>query len=126
MIYSFCALLGFHYLGDFAAQPRFIADRKYKELSILGYHAAVYWFVLFFGTYGTSLLLKSPFEKEGLLLAAIINGLSHFLIDFVTSRMTAYFFKKGQMYQMFCVIGFDQWMHVAILLVTYSCILQGE
>lgn len=47
-----------------------------------------------------------------------INALAHLVIDYFTSKGTAYLYKKGDVHNFFVVIGFDQFLHAATLILT--------
>lgn len=41
----------------------------------------------------------------------VVTYLAHFVTDAVTSRISSYFYKKGDTHNFFVIIGFDQWLH---------------
>jgi hypothetical protein len=51
---------------------------------------------------------------------AIVNGIAHFVIDWCTSRGTSYLWKKDKRHWFFSLIGFDQALHLTVLVLTYA------
>lgn len=95
-----------HWIADFIAQTDWQAKNKSKNWKALSSHIFVYT------------LFLTPFGIK----FALINGLSHFIIDFFTSRFTGYFFKKGDYHNGFVVVGLDQLLHTMILISTLQFI----
>lgn len=46
------------------------------------------------------------------------NGIAHFGIDAVTSRITSYYWQEQRAHAFFVVVGFDQFLHLALLVWT--------
>jgi phage-related holin len=46
---------------------------------------------------------------------ALVAGISHFVIDYVTSRVNANLWKQGKRGMFFKNIGFDQALHMTVL-----------
>ncbi len=92
-----------HFVADFILQSNKMIQEKSHSIKWLTLHCATYmlpW--LFFGP-----------------LYAVINGALHELIDFNTSKMTHYLWDKKEIHWFFVVIGFDQFLHISSLLLTY-------
>ena len=49
---------------------------------------------------------------------ALVNGIFHLFVDWLTSRGTSYLWKKEKRHWFFCLIGFDQYLHLTILIYT--------
>lgn len=60
------------------------------------------------------------------ILWLFINAIAHGTVDYVTSRVTSALWKKGDVHNFFVVIGFDQLLHVAILIYTAAALLPVE
>lgn len=97
MIY---ALIWMHFIADFVFQSRKMAENKSRSLYYLSYHCLEY----------TAFLL--PFGIK----FAIVNGLCHFLTDFVTSKLTTKFFLSKNNKMFFVTIGADQAIHLTTLI----------
>jgi len=118
-----------HFVADFMLQTDKMAKGKSSSNRWLTYHILAYSAVL--------LLVFGPWY-------ALLNGLAHWVTDYFTSRASGKQWKKAAMYQaiiadpttgvdvktwatennayhvhwFFVVIGFDQFLHAAILIIT--------
>lgn len=118
-----------HWLADFFLQPRWMAEQKSSSCGILLVHSLLYTFPIWL--VGIAVF---PHSMSLALLFAGINGGSHFAIDAVTSRVSKWLYKRattpragdhystGEQYMnlFWTVIGFDQLVHVSVLLYTLS------
>lgn len=95
----FYVVLFTHWLADFVCQTRDMANNKSKSNSWLLYHISTYS------------LIMSVFGLK----FALMNGVAHLGTDYVSSRLTRMFWKKGDIHKFFCVVGLDQFAHVAVL-----------
>lgn len=110
-------LLG-HWIADFVWQPHWMGMRKSKEWWVLTQHALR---ITGFGVITAAAIgLFYPIDPTGALIWAGLNGAAHFGIDAITSRMTGKLYAKGDMHNFFVVIGFDQFLHVALAVVTLA------
>jgi len=89
-----------HFIGDFVLQSDSTARAKSKNWLALARHVFIYSLCLLF--IGVEY--------------AILNGAAHFIIDAITSRITSGLYKKGEIHWFFVVIGFDQAVHVTLLI----------
>lgn len=89
-----------HFVGDFLLQNDYTALNKSKDNLVLFIHCFMYtvMFIFIFNYIGLFLIL-----------------LSHFIIDYVTSRVNVYLYDKNR-HWFFTDIGFDQMLHVVILI----------
>jgi hypothetical protein len=104
-----------HYIGDFVLQNDSMALYKKSSMKWLAIHCLTYTslFSIFF--------LMFPIIPTIQFIA--VTGLSHFLIDFVTSKMSGYFWAKDKIHFFFEVIGFDQSVHITVFILTASLFL---
>lgn len=95
-----------HWVADFVFQTNEMATNKSKSLTWLSIHIAAYTIVMLF------FFPTMP-------LFVLINGLTHFGIDYFTSKLTSKLWAKGDVHNFFVVIGMDQMFHLVILSITY-------
>jgi hypothetical protein len=96
-----------HYVADFLFQTNDMAQNKSKSIYWLSVHICVYTAVLF--------VLLNPYLG---VMYFVINGTLHFIIDFITSKITAQLWKNGNVGMFFNVIGLDQLLHTLCLIYT--------
>ena len=99
-------ILFLHWVGDFVFQSDWMAKNKSKSNRALLIHVAVYCIPLMF--FGWKF--------------ALINCALHFCVDFLTSRVTSKLWEAKQVHWFFVVIGLDQFIHTACLLLTWAWI----
>lgn len=103
-----------HFVADFVLQTDYQAKNKSKDSGVLMLHCLTYTLCLF--TWTTA-YIGLEFWYSALLFATI-NGSIHFIIDFCTSRVTSSLFGKKDYHNGFIAVGFDQYLHTLILLIT--------
>lgn len=122
MIYDIILIFWLHFIADFVLQTNYMAMNKSKSNRALLLHCFAYsvpFFVWFIIDYTLELMLL-----YGLWFIAI-NTFTHFWIDFVTSRITSKLYEKQKYRLFFNVIGFDQALHMTILVLTYKWLPVG-
>lgn len=97
------AIIWLHFVADFILQTDNMAKGKSKSNR---------WLAIHVGTYSLPLIILGP-------LYALVNGVAHFAIDYVTSRWSSKLLAKGEVHNFFVVIGFDQALHLTTLVLTY-------
>ena len=120
------AMLFVHWVADFVCQTDKMAKGKSSSIGELLKHLISYAVVFTVGTFLTALALDGKghsewFFKDGFpafWLFVIINAGSHFFIDYVTSRASKLEFDRGNAGTAFKIIGFDQFLHLAIMAVS--------
>ena len=101
----FIVLIWLHFFADFICQTDKMALNKSTSNQWLAYHCCAYmapFFVCFGWKFG------------------IATFVLHFMTDWVTSRGTSYLWKRNERHWFFCLIGFDQAIHLTTLLLTYN------
>ena len=102
-----------HIIGDFFLQGTKLSKRKIAKLPALLEHTGIYTatFIIL-----SPLLLSLTFVQG--LLFSLLNGVIHFVVDFVTGKVKKKYWQVDEeMY--FKTIGIDQTLHIIILIVTY-------
>lgn len=97
-------LVWLHFISDFLFQTDFVALNKSKNNWVLLAHIILYS-TLF------SIFISPVY--------GVLNGALHFVVDWATSRLGAYFWEKGNRDAFFDTIGFDQAVHITCLFMTY-------
>lgn len=103
-----------HFVADFLCQTRTMATNKSKSLYWLTLH------VLTYSTVTTLCWIQFGADPHVLLWVWLTTFISHWVTDFITSKITTYFYLKNNMFAFFSVIGFDQLIHATTLLITYQ------
>lgn len=106
-----------HWVADFIFQTDHQAQNKSKSNWALFKHVFTYtlsWTVvgLIFGYTVTQILQFS-----------MITFVTHFATDYLTSRLNTYLYNKKQIHNFFVSVGFDQWLHLAQLVMTYHYVV---
>jgi len=104
MLMDIILIVWMHAIGDFIFQTRWMAINKSSSHLALGIHSAVYMIPLF--------VISWQF--------ALINGILHYPIDYMSSQLTTHYYQKENENMFFNVIGVDQAIHFTILLLTYT------
>lgn len=117
-IYIVLIIIYCHWIADFVLQDEKWATSKGTDMVALLKHVTVYsmfWVIpgIFF------------FPKQ-MILFILITFVCHFLTDWITSTNVKYKFEKGHLgskipnFGAFTVIGFDQFLHLLQLILTYK------
>jgi hypothetical protein len=96
-------LVWIHFVADFVLQSNTVAINKSKSNMILLQHVLIYG-VLFI-----------PIS----FYFAVINAMLHFVVDYITSRVTSVLWAHDERHWFFITIGLDQALHLTCLLSTY-------
>ena len=128
-----------HTVGDFTLQNNFMAVNKSKRLDALLLHVLIYSFTFLLFT------VFAGYDFEKLPLFFLITFLSHFVTDFVTSRISRALFpfikawpsipddreyidmegREGRSrHRFFECIGYDQLIHFTTLSFTYQWLIR--
>jgi len=101
------ALVWIHFVADFPLQTDKMAINKSTSNRWLLAHVTCY---------------SLPFLLFGWRFALVTFCL-HFVTDYFTSRGTSWLWKHEKRHWFFCLIGFDQAIHLTTLILTYHFLL---
>ncbi|MEO6302379.1 MAG: DUF3307 domain-containing protein [Bacteroidia bacterium] len=113
---TFIVIFVVHFLADFVFQSSKMATGKSKSFT---------WLCIHVGTYAIVSLLSFGFITYyyGDALFAfywwLVNVILHFIVDFITSKITSKFWDQKNMRLFFVMIGFDQLIHTLCLISTF-------
>lgn len=122
-----------HYMADFIFQPHSIALAKAESVVALSIHIIVYTLIFFilFCLYGVILnefftftITMKHWIQMGISIS-IVNGIVHYLIDYITSKINRHFWNSSQFRNFFMMIGLDQFLHLSVLVFSYAQMLQN-
>ncbi|HLP03824.1 MAG TPA: DUF3307 domain-containing protein [Paludibacter sp.] len=106
-------LLLVHIVGDYFLQGSKLSEQKAVKISYLFEHVVIY----------TSLLIVVSPLALGLTFLqgaafSILNGSTHFIIDFFTSRLKIKYYSESEP-KYIITMGIDHSLHLLILFATY-------
>lgn len=115
-MHFFYFLLVLHWVADFVCQSHYMATNKSRNNTVLALHVSVYSLIMMVGV----LLSAYLFSVQGLygidpIYFYLGVWIPHFVVDWVTSRITARLWKAERWHDFFVVIGLDQLIH-------YGCV----
>lgn len=106
------SIIAIHWIADFVLQSDWMAKNKSSNNKALISHVSVYTITLLVFS-----LVFLPVEYA--YIWALINGVLHLGVDYVTSRINTYLWNKGRVHDFFVMVGFDQLIHYACLFGTW-------
>jgi Protein of unknown function (DUF3307) len=116
-MFSVLMLAVLHYLGDFILQSHKMSMNKSKDNAVLFQHVIAYCspFIL--------IIFLEPNHWAGPVFV-VANLVLHFCTDYCTSRWSSRLWKKNEYHWFFCVIGFDQLIHMTTLVLTFNYLIK--
>lgn len=102
-----------HWVADFPCQNDKMALNKSHDLYYLALHCLVYSVVATIGL----MLVTLNFHFCCWVACFGILFLTHSGVDAVSSKVATYFYKNDHRAQFFNTIGFDQFLHISIIMV---------
>ena len=115
---GFYAMAIAHFFADFVFQTEMMAKNKSSNNTWLLIHIIVY--TITFGT--IYYFLVDHVSLWSVVKWSALNGVAHFVIDYLTSRLSKYFWEKQKTRAFFIVIGADQTLHYLCFYYTISIV----
>jgi len=118
LLLGLCWMFIVHFICDFILQSDEMALNKSTSNKWLFYHILMY---------------TAPFvsmiyvfkDMQITLLFMLINGILHFMTDYVSSRVAKYYWEKDDRHNFFVTVGADQLIHTMSLLCTFAWLYGG-
>lgn len=114
-------ILFIHWLADFHMQTHEMSMNKSKSNYWLTMHVLVYTGVTFLFWNFFLLQPNGNYDFYSYARFFIFIFSSHWVTDYITSRMTSKLYTQSKFHDFFVVIGFDQLLHAAQLFAAYYC-----
>jgi hypothetical protein len=116
-LFAVFVILLIHWIADFVLQTNYQAQNKSTSNRALTSHVAVYAVV-------TTILWAVAFGSIGQkgLVVLWVTFCSHWITDYITSRVNKKLWDRKQVHDFFVSIGFDQLLHFAQLFITFYII----
>ncbi len=109
-----------HWEADFSMQTSEMAMNKSKSNYWLTLHALTYTGVtLLFWRFFVFDVFHTYYFIDYVKFSAFIF-LTHWITDYITSRMTGKLYKEGKYHEFFALIGIDQVLHLVQILAAYK------
>ena len=102
--FELLSLIWLHFIADFLFQTDRMALNKSKSPAWLIFHCCIY--ALCFSFYGAFFV--------------VVAGVSHFMIDWITSKINVWLWLREERHWFFCMVGFDQALHITVLLLLFT------
>lgn len=114
-------ILFIHWIADFVFQSDYIAKNKSIDVLVLLLHTVIYIAVFIVGYALIYYIWTDYYIMVRPIMVSFLafNFVLHFITDFITSKISAYFHKSNQRHWFFVTIGFDQFIHQFTLLFSF-------
>lgn len=125
MIYIILYIVFIHWVADFVAQTDEMARGKSTSIKWLTRHVVAYGNVFGAGALPFLIYYIIKGENHGILIVSyiLLNMGLHWITDYFTSKQTSKLWAKGEVHNFFVVVGFDQFIHMACLILTYQWLI---
>ena len=114
--YLILYILLIHFLADFALQTHEQAQNKSHSNIHLHQHVATYSAVWFLAVWSWTKSIEMA------LVFTVVTFFVHYCTDWVTSRISKFYFKQEDYHNGFVVVGVDQVLHYIQLIFTFKLI----
>lgn len=123
-LYEIFIILVVHYFADFIMQTNYQAKNKSKNIEALISHTGDYTAVWYLVGVVYMAFNMDTYNVGSMSLFLLFTFVIHTLTDYITSRITSYYHKRGNTRKFFWVIGADQILHYAQLFICYQILFK--
>lgn len=109
-------ILFIHFIADFICQSDKMALNESFNIWYLLYHVSAY--IIIIGIILMPFYIQKPDIEIGKFFT--LNFLTHWIIDFIILRIKAKHWEQRKRHWFFVMIGFEQVLHISILLISWS------
>lgn len=114
-----------HYVSDFLCQAQWMAEQKSTSNIALSAHVftlsvVLLMFLCISPLFSAATLMPFSVGAKALFFIVFINGSTHWVIDYFSSRAMKKAWKEKKVRKFFNILGFDQALHVGILFISYN------
>lgn len=108
-----------HWLADFHMQTIEMSSNKSKSNFWLTMHVLTYTFVTLLFWHLVLLQPTGDYNFTDYFMFFNFIFSTHWITDYITSRMTSKRYAEGRIHDFFVVVGFDQFLHYVQLFTAY-------
>lgn len=112
-----------HYICDFIYQEQKIRVTKSFSIKSLLIHTIMYSFIFSLHLLTYELITSQSIEVVSILMSVLkFMGLTfvvHTVTDYITSKMSSFYYKRDDNFNTMNIIGLDQWTHYVQIILTY-------
>lgn len=111
-----------HWIGDFLSQTKEIADKKNESVVALTTHVMIYtvWMAIALAITAQIMGVVKNIDAFNFILFIWFIFITHWFVDFFTSKITHKLYKEQRWYGFFSVLGADQLIHTISLLYIFN------
>ena len=117
-------ILFYHWVMDFVAQTRHVAETKSESFTTVFMHACLYMMPAFVIN-AIAFVFNQFYLPTYIAFSSwiFVNGIAHLVQDFYTSRTQAYLHTQNKTKLFWNSLGFDQFAHIAFAVLSYKWII---
>ena len=118
-IITLLVVIAIHFFADFVCQTHNMAINKSKSNYWLTLHVLTYTFVTWLAWLFCFFQPSMDYKSYDYVSFSVFIFTTHWITDYITSRISSKYFGKGDYHNGFVVVGFDQVLHYIQLFFAY-------
>lgn len=122
-IYIILIILFLHWIADFVLQTKDQAQNKSSSWRALTDHTSYYSLVFIAASIFYAIFVSPNVIGCKMIMFGFITWPIHTAIDYYTSRVNKELWGSLKFHEFFVSVGFDQFLHIAQLLLTYKLLM---